>query len=284
MHQQKTRIRGTRVALPRRRETGPGVTVIGDAATFSKIGTRQANEDSCAFWWASDTLFAAVADGLGGMHGGGCASSYIVRFLKARATRGDFSADGIADMVRQSHHGLRQLQQRLPANRSMATTLTMVALRGGKLVAAHCGDTRLYVAGRGGVRQLTEDHSEAQRLFNEGLLSSSEFESYPRKHILESALGISGAPLVQEIDFGVRAGDWLVLASDGAYGKLDHGDLGDVAHASRTPRQFSERCRRLVEARQPRDNYTMVVLRAGGQRVPPLLRRALQWRASGGNA
>lgn len=256
--------------------------MIGRPAWFSEVGTRGSNEDSCAFWWAGDTLFAAIADGLGGMGGGDRASSYAVGCLKARATRAAVSASQLAEMIRQGHHGLRQLQQRQPEHRSMATTLTVVALRGRTLVAAHCGDTRLYVAGRAGVRQLTEDHSEAQRLLNEGLLSRSGFASYPRKHILESALGIPGVPAVQEIECRVDAGDWLVLASDGAYGKLVHDDLHDAARASRTPRQFSDACRRLVEARQPRDNYTLVVLRAMSQRVPPMLRRALQWRRADG--
>lgn len=258
--------------------------MIGSPAWFSEVGTRGSNEDSCAFWWADDTLFAAIADGLGGMGGGGCASSYAVGCLKARATCAAIGTGQLAELIRETHRGLRQLQQHQPENRSMATTLTVVALRGRELAAAHCGDTRLYVAGRGGVRQLSEDHSEAQRLLDEGLLSPGEFARYPRKHILESALGIPGVPVVQEIGCRVNTGDWLALASDGAYSRLDAGDLGDVARASRTPRQFSQACRRLIEARQPRDNYTMVVLRAMGDRVPPVLRHALRWRAAGGNA
>jgi protein phosphatase len=257
--------------------------MIGSPAWFSEVGTRDSNEDSCAFWWAGGTLYAAIADGLGGMGGGGCASSYVLGWLKARATSGAVSARQLAILIRRSHRGLRQLQRRWPENRSMATTLTVIALRGRRLVAAHCGDTRLYVAGRDGVRQLTEDHSEAQRLFNAGLLSRSEFANYPRKHILESAIGIPRAPMVQEIDCRLNAGDWLVLASDGAYGKLGSGDLGRIARGSCTPRQFSDACRRLVEARQPRDNYTLVVVRAMGDRVPPVVRRVLQWRAAGGN-
>jgi protein phosphatase len=256
--------------------------MIGSPAWFSEVGTRGSNEDSCAFWWVGDTLFAAIADGLGGMGGGGRASSYVVDRLRARAT-GAVSAGQLAGLVRETHLGLHALQQCQPENRWMATTLTVVTLQGRELVAAHCGDTRLYVAGREGVRQLTEDHSEAQRLFNEGTLSPSEFANYPRKHILESAIGIAGAPVVQEIGCRVNAGDWLVLASDGAYGKLDREDFGDVARASRTPRRFTEACRRLIEARQPRDNYTMVVARAAGDRVPPMVRRALQGRTAGGN-
>ena len=249
--------------------------MIGDAAAFSKIGARQANEDSYACWWAGDTFFAAVADGLGGMGGGDHASRYVVAYMKKHAVRPDIGTAELADVVRESHRGLQALQQQSVEDRSMATTLVVMALRADELVAAHCGDSRLYVVGRDGVEQLTEDHSEAQRLFNEGRLTVVGLSSYPRKYILESAIGIPGQPVVQEIRHAVSPGDWLVLATDGAYGMLEPHDLSDVARASRKPRQFSDACLGLIEARGPRDNYTMIVARAGGHGLLQGLKRAL---------
>ena len=249
--------------------------VIGDAAAFSKIGTRQANEDSYAFWWRRDTFFAAVADGLGGMGGGDHASHYVVEYMKTHALRPGIGAAELVELVRESHHGLQALQQRNIEDRSMATTLVVMALRGDELAAAHCGDSRLFVVGRDGVEQLTEDHSEAQRLFNEGRLTEVGLSSYPRKYILESAIGIPGEPVIQQIRRGVGEGDWLVLATDGAYAMLEPYDLADVARASRNPRQFSAACLGLIESRAQRDNYTMIVARAGGNRLLQGLKHAL---------
>jgi protein phosphatase len=258
--------------------------VIGDAAAFSKIGARQANEDSHACWWAGDTFFAAVADGLGGMGGGAHASSYVVEFMKTHVVRADLSAAELVELVRESHRGLQALQKQSVEDRSMATTLTVMGVRGDELVAAHCGDSRLYVVGRDGADQLTEDHSEAQRLFNEGRLSQADLASYPRKHILESALGIPGQPAIQEIRRALSAGDWLVLATDGAYGVLESHELAEVAKASRAPRQFSAACLALIEARDPRDNYTMVVARTGSNRLSHALKRAFGRPTLGGAA
>lgn len=241
--------------------------MIGDAAAFSKIGTRRTNEDSCACWWAGGTFFAAVADGLGGMGGGGHASSYVVDFMHAHAMHPDIGAEELAALVRDSHRGLQALQRQSPEERAMATTLTVMAMRAGELVVAHCGDSRLYHLGRDGVQQVTEDHSEAQRLFKEGRLSRGELANYPRKYILESAIGIPGEPVVQEIRRGVDAGDWLVLASDGAYAMLGPHDLADAARLCHTPGRFSAMCLRRIEARGPHDNYTMIVARAGSRRL-----------------
>ena len=89
--------------------------------------------------------------------------------------------------------------------------------------------------------------------------------------------------MVQEIRREVNAGDWLVLATDGAYGVLEPYDLADVARDSRKPRPFSAACLRLIEARAPRDNYTMIVARAGGNRLMHSLKRALRRPGAGGN-
>ncbi|TAM96165.1 MAG: serine/threonine-protein phosphatase [Rhodanobacteraceae bacterium] len=285
MIQGKARIRGTsngagRVGGKRARRA----TLIGDAAAFSKMGTRQANEDSYAFWWVGDAFFAAVADGLGGMGGGAHASSYVVGFMRTHATRPGIGAAELAEVVRESHRGLRAMQKRSVEDHSMATTLTVMRLHSDELVAAHCGDSRLYMIGRERVEQLTEDHSEAQRLFNEGRLSQVDLASYPRRHILESALGIPGEPVVQEIRRKVGAGDWLVLATDGAYGMLEPHDLADVARESRKPRQFSAACLGLIEVRGPQDNYTIVVARASGNRVLHALKRVFHRPKAAGNA
>lgn len=263
---------------------GDGETaVLGDASAFSKIGTRHRNEDSYAFWRVGNAFFAAIADGLGGMGGGDHASSHVVDRLRTRLRQPDIDSARLAELVRESHRSLELLQLRNEEDRAMATTLTVMVLRGSELVAAHCGDTRLYLARSDHVEQLTEDHSEAQRLYNEGSLSLRDLSRYPRKYVLESALGIPGEPVVQEVCRSVRPGDWLVLASDGAYGLLEPCDLVEVARAATWPSQFSRACLALVEARGPRDNYTMVVVRAGGRHVLRGLRGALRrmWGGAG---
>lgn len=253
--------------------------MIGTAAAFSKIGTRRANEDSYAFWWVGDTFFAAMADGLGGMGGGGHASRYGVEFVHAHAVQPDPSPAELGTLLRQCHRGLQALQQQNLEERSMATTLTVMAVRGRELVAAHCGDSRLYRVAGAGVEQVTEDHSEAQRLFKEGRLSQAELASYARKYILESAIGIPGEPEVQTISRAVDAGDWLVLATDGAYGMLEPDDLPDVARRSSTPRQFCAACLARIEARGPHDNYSMLIARVGAPRLLDRVAHAFRRRA-----
>ncbi|MGH8112023.1 MAG: PP2C family protein-serine/threonine phosphatase [Rhodanobacteraceae bacterium] len=238
--------------------------MIEGAAGFSEIGARPSNEDRYAFWWVGNTFFAAVADGLGGMGGGDYASSYAVDHLRGRAVGSTMAAGDLADLVMEGHHGIRQQQKQHPGRDAMATTLTAMCVTGEKLVAAHCGDTRLLVARRDGVTQLSEDHSVAARMFREGRLSADDFAHHPGKNMLESALGIPDLPVVQKIELHVQPNDWLLIASDGAYNRLEPADIVRIGRSSRTPSHFAAACRSLVEARRPADNYTMVVARVRG--------------------
>jgi protein phosphatase len=235
--------------------------MIGDSAGFSEVGGRPANEDSYALWWAGRTFFAAVADGLGGMGGGDFASRYAVEYMRDRAVDGTMTADRLADLVLEAHAGIRWQQRQHPDRRSMATTLTAMSVRDRKLVAAHCGDTRLYLAGHDAITQLSEDHSEASRFFREGRLTRDEFARYPRKNILESALGIPGRPAIQKIECDLQEDDWLIVASDGAYNELEPDEMLDLGRSTRRARKFASALRRLLGTRRPRDNYTMVVAR-----------------------
>lgn len=246
--------------------------MIEAAAGFSEIGARPSNEDRYAFWWAGGAFFAAVADGLGGMGGGDYASSYAIDHLRGRAVEPGMAAGDLADLAIEIHHGIRQQQKQHPDHYAMATTLTTICVTGEKLAAAHCGDTRLLVARRDGIVQLSEDHSVAARMFRQGLLSADDFAHHPGKNLLESALGIPELPVVQKIELDVQPNDWLLIASDGAYNCLEPGDLVRIGRASRTPDRFAAACRKLVEERRPADNYTMVVARVspsgcGGNRT-----------------
>lgn len=253
------------------------------AAGFSEIGTRRENEDSYAYWWAGDTLYAAVADGLGGMGGGGHASRFVVGYMGTHAVQAGVDAIGLAHLALGAHHGVRALQQQRLEDRHMASTLTVFGISGNEVVAAHCGDSRLYRVGASAVTQLSQDHSEAQRLFNEGRLTRRELASYPRRNILESAIGIPAEPVIQQIRCPVEAGDWLVLATDGAYARLTTADLADIGKRCRKPKPFAESCRDLIESRGPGDNYTMVVARVADRRARTALDRLLPRPKAGGN-
>lgn len=232
--------------------------MIIDVAGFTEAGPRPHNEDCYAFWWVGDAFFAAVADGLGGMGGGARASDYVISLARRVVSEATSSAIDLVEIAKSAHEGLVDLQKEKAELRSMATTLTLVGVRSNRLFASHCGDTRLYLARGNGIRRLSEDHSEGARLFREGLISKHELSNYPRKHILDSALGVRGAPTIQAIEFNLMPSDWLILSSDGAYLRMASSEIRDLCKAGHGASAFVQTARSLIDERGAADNYTMI--------------------------
>src|SRR5256885_14483122 len=63
--------------------------------------------------------------------------------------------------VQQANIEVHELSLFVPELRGMASTLTFVALDRGEMIAAHVGDSRLYLVREGTAVQLTKDHTVA---------------------------------------------------------------------------------------------------------------------------
>ena len=169
---------------------------------------RTANEDDYLLGALPDgTFFAAVADGMGGLAGGGEASRTALRAAAATVLDGQGSAD-VAARVRQGFRAaaarVHEASQAVPALREMGTTLTTLCLRGEQASIGHVGDTRLYRVRGGRCERLTEDHAVREP-----------------DNLLTKCIG-AGADHVEADHDTVPAapGDRFVLASDGVWSVL----------------------------------------------------------------
>lgn len=233
--------------------------MIFEFANRTGRGPRPVNED-CADVWsiANDAVGALVADGLGGMGAGDVASKTAASKFRAFADP-DYSSSFVP-IVRSIHEEIRSLQASRPEYRGMATTLTAIVITGDVLHGVHCGDTRVYVARGAQIRQLTEDHSEAERLYKAGKITRTQLRNYPRKNILESALGIQGEPRIDEFRFRCQSGDIVLLTSDGIHGKLDEIELARIV-ASGGALSIALSVERELAQLRADDNYSIVVIR-----------------------
>lgn len=228
-------------------------------ATVSEVGPRSANEDAVGVWPGTGEQFAvAVADGLGGYHGGQQASDIAIRLFGA-AIEQEAKPDlhGIAIAI---HDAIRREQNADPQVRGMATTLSGAVITTGRIDFVHCGDTRIVLQRNNGIRRLTVDHTEAQRLLDAGAITQKEYASYPRKNVLESALGVSDAPKIDLGEHDILPGDRLFLTSDGVHSKIYLREIRDISHRSVDPEDAIREILEVVRFRGPEDNYTVVAI------------------------
>jgi protein phosphatase len=142
----------------------------------------------------------------------------------------------------------------------MATTLTACVLTKGRLSLVHTGDSRALLLRGEGVQQLTTDQTEVARLLREGAITRKAAIDYPRRNVLDSALGIEGNPDLECFQGALDSGDRLVLTSDGAHSRFTKRELRDLTKDSENPASLTAKLARLVRRRRPDDNFTILAV------------------------
>ncbi len=75
-----------------------------------------------------------------------------------------------------------------PALHGMGTTLIAILRSHNKLVLAHIGDSRAFLARDGKLTQITKDHSFVQNLVDEGRITEEEAMGHPQRSLVTRVL------------------------------------------------------------------------------------------------
>ncbi|MGH2724013.1 MAG: Stp1/IreP family PP2C-type Ser/Thr phosphatase [Actinomycetota bacterium] len=222
---------------------------------------REGNEDA---YTAEAPLFA-VADGMGGHQGGEVASHLALETLGRVSDRpapdGD-AAPHLAETVREANRAVLDRASSDPGLTGMGTTLTAVLAGGDRIFLAHVGDSRAYLLRDGELSRLTKDHTVVERLVDQGRLTSEEAAIHPQRSILTNALGVDRDIQVDEAAYEVRAGDRLLLCSDGLTGMVSEENIVRILTDERDPQAAAEALVAAANEAGGQDNITAVVLDA----------------------
>src|SRR5690349_3753832 len=113
----------------------------------------------------------------------------------------------------------------------MGTTITASAVVGNALVAAHVGDSRLFLCRDGQLTQLTKDHSWVWEQMQYGLLSPEDARTHPKRHMLTRSLGRELIVGIDVLTLDVRPGDVLVQCSDGIHVPVREPEITELVTA-----------------------------------------------------
>ncbi len=220
---------------------------------------RRGNEDAC---YAQPPLFV-VADGMGGARAGEVASRIAVetfeRGLPPDGTPESRLTVAIQDANREIH-SLSRSERELDG---MGTTLTAAYLDDAHLAIAHVGDSRAYMFRAGELARLTEDHSLVDELVKAGKLTEEQALEHPQRSIITRALGPEPEVAVDTRSYPVRAGDVLLLCSDGLTSMLSDPQITAILRAQTS---LPEAADHLIDAANEaggRDNITVLLTRFG---------------------
>lgn len=230
-----------------------------EAACLSVTGPRPDNQDAV---FAGPTLLV-VADGVGGNVGGALASALAVDTVRDSVPDGVTASPEacLRQAVEAANVRLGQTAAAGPGLAGMATTLTAVALSGGRLAVAHVGDTRAYLVRDGRLRRLTRDQTVVQSLVDAGVVDLEQARTHPLRSVLIGALhGADGDTVHLETStVDARPGDRLLVCSDGLSGVVEPELLERILVEEAGPAAAAQRLVRAALAAGTHDNVTAAV-------------------------
>jgi protein phosphatase len=232
-----------------------------EVAAATHIGpVRTENQDAFA---ASPIAGGAgvgilVADGMGGLPGGGEAAAAASAAAVAALVAGDGENLGADVAVQDGNAAVARLREDIGGQ--PGTTLTVAAVRAGRAVIGHVGDSRAYLVRDGVASALTTDHSWVGEQVRSGALPPGSERRHPRRNVITmAAMGEAIEPQVVVVE--LRPGDVIALCSDGFWEPLE--DL-HIAGLLETPGPLTAVVGRAAEAALDAggtDNVTVLGLR-----------------------
>lgn len=227
------------------------------SAALSDIGkTRFENEDR---FLRDDALgLFGVADGIGGLPGGGEAAQRTVEEIhRSVQNGGDLDLTAI---TRAASKSVQQLGQQINPPYGIGTTLTFGIFKNGQLHLAHVGDSRAYVLQKGDFLRLTEDHTvenEARRLRARGEYVDVNAEN---RNALTRCIGQPGVPEVDLQEFVVTKNDRYFFTTDGICRMVSDQELADILTGPEGPDEMANAILNLALKRGGHDNLTCVIV------------------------
>jgi protein phosphatase len=243
----------------------------------SDVGkVREVNQDSVLALIRPPTeeeplaALLAVADGVGGHAAGEVASSIVVDTLKEVLSyyikRGEedtteplvpaMSEDRQDSVITFFETKLRQAIEKAnaaigkyavnnPDAAGLASTVTSALIYEELAIVANVGDSRTYLLRDGKFAKLTEDHTYVAELVRGGALEPEAQQDHPKRGLLVRALGREENVDIDVRHFTLRAGDRIVLCSDGLWDVVK--DEEAVARVVGLEAQPSDRAQRLID-------------------------------------
>ena len=199
---------------------------------------RSTNQDTFRIEALGEDLgFALVCDGMGGVQGGDRASAIAERTISDVVRNGCTKnlADGtVHDLllraVYEANRSIWLAAQAEPELQGMGTTVIAALLTPDTAYIAHVGDSRLYQLRGEQFFQVTRDHSQVQRLVDDGIITPEEARTHPSRNIITRAVGVDRDVDVDLLDLPLEPGDKLLICTDGLSGVCEESVIAEAVY------------------------------------------------------
>lgn len=230
------------------------------------------------------SLFAVLADGIGGHRAGEVAAQIAVEVVSRRVAESDARRpmDTLRDAIQQASQDILAQSQGENERHGMGSTCACAWVIHDRLYTANVGDSRIYLLRGGSIQRLSNDHTWIQEALEQGILKPEQARGHPNSHVIRRYLGSpkpvevdlrmrvhtneSDAQSIANQGFVLKEGDFLLLCSDGLTDLVEDNEIRDILLLNQN--QLNTAAQKLTDLANERgghDNITLVIVF-----VPPL--------------
>ena len=240
-----------------------------EAYSVTDIGRkRQLNQDyvfSSAKPMGNMPNLFIVADGMGGHKAGDYDSKCTVETVVGEI-RNSFEKNPtiiVKKAIETANSKIRELAAADENLFGMGTTLVVATVIGKYLQVANVGDSRLYLVGKKGIRQVTRDHSLVEEMIRLGGLSREDARKHPDKNIITRAIGAKDEVEPEFFTEELEPGDIILMCSDGLSNMLEDKEIEKIVQNEELA-EMKEKAEALINAANNnggKDNIAVVLVK-----------------------
>ena len=228
--------------------------------TYSITDTGALREMNQDYFFASDEPVGnlpnlyIVADGMGGHKAGDYASRYTTQRIVASVSRSSGEEPVTANRLLITEAAEDE------AKKGMGTTLVAATIIDGRLYVANVGDSRLYIIGTDGIRQITRDHSLVAEMVRIGEVGAKEAREHPDKNIITRAVGAGEEVEADFFEVELKKDDHILICTDGLTNMVEDEEICSIILRDAS---IEERAGLLVKTANDnggKDNITVMII------------------------
>ncbi|MFQ3682972.1 Stp1/IreP family PP2C-type Ser/Thr phosphatase [Roseiflexus sp.] len=196
-----------------------------------------------------------VCDGMGGHAAGEVASRLGVETILST-----YYSDSSPDRANVLRQAFERANERIHAEGrgAMGTTGVAALFYRGTLHVANVGDSRAYLIRDDDICQISRDHSLVGEQVAAGIITADQAKSSYYRNVITRALGYQPDVQVDLFEIPLRAGDTVVLCSDGLHGLVSDEEISAIARSM----PLADAVDRLIDLANERggtDNITTII-------------------------
>ncbi|HAX68036.1 MAG TPA: hypothetical protein DCY14_00375 [Anaerolineae bacterium] len=224
------------------------------------------------------SVFAVVADGIGGHRAGEVAAELAVNYISMHVA--ESNAKKPIKILENAIHDASQAIASHSAGKDeehgMGATCSCAWIIENKLYTAYVGDSRIYLLRGKYIQRISIDHTWVQEAYEKGIITAEQMRDHPNVHVIRRHLGGLKLP---EVDFRLRIdneetdeesmnnqgfhlhpGDTVLLCTDGLTDLVWDDEIQKIVRGQKDLKAAAEALVSLANQRGGHDNITVVLL------------------------